>query len=380
MKSLNKIYFDNAATTLIKPKGVAEAVYNAIASEEFANPSRGFYPLSLNSLGLMLDARLEVAKLFSIEDSMRVVFTENITASLNMAIRAFLEPNRHVITTQNEHNSVLRPLFDYIGDVSYVRLKSNGRLNYDDFESMLREDTQAVVLSHASNVSGIVTDIEFIYEFCKKHDLFLIVDGAQSVGCIEVDLNRELPEMVYCFTGHKSLYGPQGTGGMVILTDRKPTQVFSGGSGFDSFNERQPDNVPDIFETGTRNIHSIAGLKAGVEYVNSKGIANIEKDLNQKISYLYNKIKDLEKIELYHDFSGIRTPIVSFNIEGFASEEISEYLVENGIMTRSGIHCAPIHHKVLGTASRGMVRLSLSSFNTYEEIDKVVEIIAQKAV
>lgn len=380
MKSLNRIYFDNAATTMHKPKEVAEAVYHTIASGEFSNPSRGFYPYSMNSLGLVLDTRLAVAKLFSIEDSMRVVFTENITASLNIAIRAYLKSDKHVITTQNEHNSVLRPLFDYVDDVSYVRLNSDGKLIYEDFEKLLKPDTQAVVISHASNVSGIVTDIEFIYEFCKKHNLFLIVDGAQSAGCIEVNLNGELPEMVYCFTGHKSLYGPQGTGGMVILTDRKPTQVFSGGSGFDSFNERQPEVIPDIFETGTRNIHSIAGLKSGVEYVNSKGIKNIETELNEKIQYLYTGLKKFEKIEFYHNFEGTRAPIVSFNVEGFASEEISEYLVDNGVMTRSGIHCAPIHHKALGTASRGMVRMSLSTFNTYEEIEKVLEIIGKKVV
>lgn len=380
MKSLNRIYFDNAATTIHKPKEVAEAVYHTIASGEFSNPSRGFYPCSMNSLGLVLDTRLAVAKLFSIEDSMRVVFTENITASLNIAIRAYLKSDKHVITTQNEHNSVLRPLFDYVDDVSYVMLNSDGKLIYEDFEKLLKPDTQAVVISHASNVSGIVTDIEFIYEFCKKHNLFLIVDGAQSVGCIEVNLNRELPEMVYCFTGHKSLYGPQGTGGMVILTDRKPTQVFSGGSGFDSFNERQPEVIPDIFETGTRNIHSIAGLKAGVEYVNSKGIKNIETELNEKIQYLYDGLKKFEKIEFYHNFEGTRAPIVSFNVEGFASEEISEYLVDNGVMTRAGIHCAPLHHKAIGTASRGMVRMSLSTFNTYEEIDKVLEIIGKKVV
>lgn len=372
---MNNIYFDNAATTLIKPKSVAEEVYRVISSNEYANPSRGFHPYSLNSLNLVLDAREEVAKLFSVNESMNVVFTENVTAALNIAIKSFLERDKHVITTTNEHNSVLRPLYDHIKDISYVEMEKNGNLKYKEFKKYLKPQTQAVVVGHASNVSGIITDMDFIYKFCLENDLFLIVDGAQAAGCIEVNLSEQIPDMVYCFTGHKSLYGPQGTGGMIILTENAPRQVFSGGSGFDSFNKFQPSTVPDIFETGTRNVHSIAGLKAGVEYINKKGILNIQEDLNRKINYLYSNLKDIKGIKLYHDFSGIRIPIISFNVEGYASEEFAKLLADEGVMTRAGIHCAPLHHKAMGTQSCGMIRISLSGFNSFDEIDEAVKII-----
>lgn len=377
---MNNIYFDNAATTIIKPKEVAEAVFNTISSGEFSNPARGFYPFSLNALGIMLDARNEVAKLFQIKDPMKVVFTENITAALNIAIKAFLNPRKHVITTVNEHNSVLRPLYDFVQDISYVGMNLDGTLKYEEFKKFLKPSTQSIVISQASNVSGIVTDMDFIYRFCLENNLLLIVDGAQAAGCIDVNLNRELPEMIYCFTGHKSLYGPQGTGGMIVLTSKEPKQVFSGGSGFDSFNVKQPNVIPDIFETGTRNVHSIAGLKAGVEYINKKGIQNIQNDLNDKITALYNGLKDLKNIKLYHKFDEFRAPIISFNVDGVSSEDFAQVLLKNGVMTRAGIHCAPLHHKAMDTQSCGMVRLSLSSFNTYEEINKVIKIIEKNRV
>lgn len=378
--SMNSIYFDNSATTIKKPDSVAQAVYDAIASAEFANPSRGFYPYSLNSLNLLLDARMEVARLFGVDDLMKIVFTENITASLNIAINAYINATDHVITTVNEHNSVLRPLYNYVKDISYVDMNDDGTLKYEEFKKYLNSNTTAVVVSHCSNVSGILTDMDFIYKFCKENDLLLIVDGAQSAGCVKVDLSGELPEMIYCFTGHKSLYGPQGTGGMVILTNKKPKQVFSGGSGFDSFNKYQPEVIPDIFETGTRNIHSIAGLKAGVEYINSKGILSVERELEEKIAYLINGLGSFKNIEFYHNFDVKRAPIISFNIKNHSSEEISEFLAEKFVYTRAGIHCAPLHHERMGTKSRGMVRMSLSTFNTFEEIDNVLKIIEEKCI
>lgn len=370
-----EIYLNNASTTLKKPPAVAEAVFHAISDQNFANPSRGFNFSSQNAAHTVFNARKTVAELFNITDPRKIVFTENVTAALNIAIRSFVSQNAHIITTENEHNSVLRPLYQH-GNLSFVRLNPDGTLRYKDFIKNLKPETEAVVVSHASNVSGIITDIDYIYEFCRKYNLLLIVDGAQSAGHFKIDLSNK-EDTVYCFTGHKGLYGPQGTGGMIVITDRKAHEVFSGGTGFDSFNHFMPDTLPEIFETGTRNIPAIAGLCAGIKFIQNFGIDKIEKDDTEKINRIIHALKQNKNIELYHNTDVNRVAIVSFNYKGLSSEETEGILSSHKISVRSGIHCAPLHHKAMHTENRGMVRVSLSIFNTDDEIRKFLEIIRE---
>ncbi|MGO1581159.1 MAG: aminotransferase class V-fold PLP-dependent enzyme [Peptoniphilaceae bacterium] len=374
------IYFDNAATTLQKPKEVAQAVFDSINSNMYGNPSRSSHDYSLNSLRVLTKTRIELAKLFGIEDEMRVVFTSNVTTSLNLAIKGFLKNAKHVISSDIEHNSVLRPLYQLEKErceISFVPIAKNGHLELKYLENLIRKDTKALVLNHASNVLGSITDLDFIYDFCINHNLFLILDGAQSAGTLDVKFNkRKYPNMVYTFTGHKSLYGPQGSGGMIILGDIMPEEVFTGGSGINSFDKHQPSLLPDIFEYGTINVHSISGLLEGVRYINKIGIENIEKDLYQMTKYLYKSLEEMSRVILYNELKEKSAPIVSMNLKGISSQELSQILWEKyKIASRGGFHCAPRLHKSMDTENIGMVRFSLSTFNTFEEIDFLLNVI-----
>ncbi|MGO3751961.1 MAG: aminotransferase class V-fold PLP-dependent enzyme [Peptoniphilaceae bacterium] len=374
------IYFDNAATTLQKPKEVAQAVFDSINSNMYGNPSRSSHDYSLNSLRVLTKARIELAKLFGIEDEMRIIFTSNVTSSLNLAIKGFLKNARHIISSDIEHNSVLRPLYQLQKsgcETSFIPIGNNGHLELNSLESLLKKDTDALVLNHASNVLGSITDLDFIYDFCINHNLFLILDGAQSAGTLDVKFNkRKYPNMVYTFTGHKSLYGPQGTGGMIILGDIMPEEVFTGGSGINSFSPNQPNILPDIFEYGTVNVHSVSGLLEGTRYINNLGIKNIEKKLYHMTKYLYNSLKDIPKTILYNELKEKSAPIVSMNLKGISSQELSQILWDKyKIASRGGFHCAPRLHKSMETENIGMVRFSLSTFNTFEEIDFLLNVI-----
>lgn len=369
------IYLDNASTTLIKPESVGIAVMEGINSRHFANPNRGSHEMSLNSLRALYDLREELGELFGVE-ALNVSLCANVTTALNLVLNSLLHRGDHIITSVAEHNSVLRPLnhLKLKGvEVSYLPL-SGDKIDLSFLNKLLQKNTKAVCLTAMSNVSGEITDLKSAADFCKKHGLILIIDGAQAAGTMDLNL-KDFDRTVLCFTGHKSLYGPQGTGGIAVKGDIKFEEVFSGGGG-NSNDEHQNPFMPDIFEYGTINVHSNLGLMAGVKYVKSIGIDKISKDLFELSSYLYKSLKATEGVKLYvgHDYP--HGPIVSFNYKDYSSEEVADILWQKKeIATRAKLHCAPLYHKAMATEVRGMVRVSLSTFNTFEDVDKLIETI-----
>lgn len=369
------IYLDNASTTLIKPQSVGIAVMEGINSHSYANPNRGSYEMSLNSLRALYNLREELGELFGVE-ALNVSLCANVTTALNLVLNSLLHRGDHIITSVAEHNSVLRPLnhLEQRGvEVSYLPLTGD-KIDLCFLNKLLQKNTKAVCLTAMSNVSGEITDLKTAAEFCKKHGLILIIDGAQAVGTMDLNL-KDFDRTVLCFTGHKSLYGPQGTGGIAVKGDIKFEEVFSGGGG-NSSDEHQSHFMPDIFEYGTINVHSNLGLLAGVKYVKSIGIDKISKDLFELSSYLYKSLKATPGVKLYggHDFP--HGPIVSFNYKDYSSEEVADILWQKKeIATRAKLHCAPLYHKAMATDVRGMVRVSLSTFNTFEDVDKLIETI-----
>ena len=365
-------YFDQAATSLKKPRVVADAMYEAICSETIGNPKT-----SLEAGRILYRTREVIKQLFK-ATNYHVVLTKNATEALNIALKGLFHEGDHLITTVIEHNAALRPLYELEEkgvELSFVGCdKQTGVLLYEQFEPLLTKQTKAVVVSHASNVTGNVTDLKWLSDFCQKHQLQLIVDGAQSAGMIAAPLD-DLGIDVFCFTGHKSLYGPQGTGGMCIKKGIEMRPLMTGGSGFATFSKIQPSSLPEALEAGTANVHSIAGLCAAVEWV-------LDADLFIKVSqltkYFFEAVNQIGGVQIYGDHSRLNSGIVALNIKNYDSSEVSDTLFENyQILTRSGAHCAPLMHQHLGTESQGMVRFSFSMFNTLEEVKYAVNAIKE---
>lgn len=365
------IYFDNAATTLRKPETVAKAVFEAINT--LGNPGRGAYDASLEASRVMLDTRQLLARLFGVEEHPeRVAFSMNSTESLNTAIRGTLEKGDTVITTVLEHNSVLRPLYRTVGEDNMIVLgcDENGMVWPEDFKAALEKTdkkVKAIVCTHASNVTGNVLDIKEIGQLARDHGALFIVDASQTAGCLPVDANDA---DIICFTGHKSLLGPQGTGGMYVRDGMDIVPLKTGGSGVQSYLKTAPAEMPAHLEAGTQNAHSIAGLREGVKFILSEGIDNVHKKDDMLAGAFYDEIKDIPGVKFYGDFSlGERAPIVSISIRGIDSGILAFTLSEEyGICARTGAHCAPLMHEALGTQKSGLVRFSFSYFNTIEEV------------
>ena len=381
MKKL--IYLDNAATTLKKPQAVAKAVYNAIASGEIGNAGRSSYSAAYTALQELYNTREIIAKLFNIKNPLNVALCQNGSAALNIALRSLFynADNTHMITTVFEHNSVLRPLYQFReagGGLSICTPDpTTGQFN---IEPLIQKDTKAVVINHASNVIGVIQDLKTIHEVCQKHNLVMIVDMCQTAGLIPIDASQ-FPNSIFCFTGHKGLYGPQGTGAIVVVGNFIFKPVFSGGSGHDSFNQMHPCLMPDVFEVGTMNVPSFIGLNRGVEYVLKKGIENINKKISSLRSYFLKELSKIEGIITYGtNYSSLYSGVVSLNIGKRPSGEVSLNLYEKyGIATRSGAHCAPLLHEYFHTKEQGMVRFSFSSFNTKKEVQLALEALDEIA-
>lgn len=371
------IYFDNAATTLQKPREVAEAVYKAI--QNFGNSGRGASSVSLQASRIIYDTREKIADLFHCSDPAKVAFTSNSTESLNTVIKGVLQPGDHVITTVLEHNSVLRPLYQLEQEgveVSIVPCRENGRLEVSDMEHYVQSNTKAIVCTHVSNLTGNKIDIHAVGQLCRENGWLFLLDASQSAGVFPIDMKEDCISAV-CFTGHKSLYGPQGTGG-ICLGDKitvRPLKV--GGSGIMTFEREHPKAMPTALEAGTLNGHGIAGLNAGLRYVLKQGCERIHEYEVALMKQFYYGIKDLPGIKVYGDFSGWdRAAIVTFNIADYDSAQVSDELSQRfGIETRAGGHCAPLMHRALGTEHQGAVRFSFSNFNTSEEVAVGVEAI-----
>ena len=375
-----KVYLDNASTTFPKPKVVADSIYNYLVNVG-GNANRSNHQNALESNREIFTARERIAKFFNYDKIENVIFTNNITASLNTLIKGSLRVGDHVITSSIEHNSVIRPLIwckeNLNIEIDFVKASSNGFINPNDIENFIKSNTKLVVITHASNVVGTIQPIKEVGEICKKHGIFFIVDTAQSAGTVPIDF-KEINASALAFTGHKSLLGPQGIGGFIIDDDLneicKP--LLQGGTGSLSHEIHQPNFMPDKFESGTLNIPGIVGLSNSIEFINKVGIKNIKEKNSKLYKKLLNGLLDIKNYNVYGDITGNKaTTSLSFNLKGVDTSELSFYLESYGISNRSGLHCAPMCHETIGTFPSGTVRLSISYFNTEEDIDYALSIL-----
>ena len=371
------IYLDNAATTRIKPKVVVEAVAEALTT--LGNAERGTHSASLGASRTVFSTRMKLAKFFNAEGPSNIVFTMNATESLNIAIKGILEKGDAVITTCLEHNSVLRPLYqlrDEGVELSFVSADKLGRPNYEEYESLIKPNTKAIISTAGSNLTGNLVDIKRVGEIAKKHGLIFVVDVSQVAGVFPIDV-KELNIDILCFTGHKGLLGPQGTGGLYVRDGVEVKPYLSGGTGVQTYNEHQPAEMPTRLEAGTLNGHGIAGLDAAIDYINEVGMKSIHDKELALMWKFYNGVKDIEGIKIYGDFDvKDRCPIVSINLSDYESGVVSDELFTRfEIATRPGGHCAPLMHRALGTVDQGAVRFSFSHFNTEEEVDTAINAV-----
>lgn len=375
------IYFDNAATSLQKPETVIKAVTEAMTS--LGNASRGAHSAALGSNRMVYETRELLAELFHIDDPSRIAFTMNATESLNIAIAGIFRPEDHVITTVLEHNSVLRPLYrmeESGTEVSFLQADKKGNISYEELENAIRPNTRAVICTHASNLTGNVLDLEKIGEICEKHRLLFLVDASQTAGIIPIDV-RKMKISVLCFTGHKGLLGPQGTGGIYVAPEINIRPLIVGGSGVQSYLKTQPDEMPARLEAGTLNAHGIAGLHAALSYIIEKGVEQIYQEEHEKTDYFYRMIRNIPDIHIYGDPEAeLHAPIIALNIGDYDSAQVADELMEAyGIAIRAGAHCAPLMHQALGTQKQGAVRFSFSQFNTREELDAGIQALRELA-
>jgi len=375
------IYMDNAATTMRKPQEVIDAVVGAMNS--MGNAGRGAHSASLSASRVIYNTREALARFFGAESPKQIVFTNNSTESLNIAIKGLLEPGDHVVTTMLEHNSVLRPLYEMEKKgVSLTIVKSNlkGTISYEEIEEAVQENTKAIICTNASNLTGNYVDVKRIGEIAKKKGVLLVVDASQTAGVYPIHV-REMHIDVLCFTGHKSLLGPQGTGGLYVREGVGLKPLKSGGSGVLTYSKEHPADMPTALEAGTLNGHGIAGLGAAIEYLEREGIDNIREKELQHMWHFYNGVKNIPGVKVYGDFeTEVRCPVVTINIADYDSSEVSdELLMTYGISTRPGAHCAPLMHEALGTVEQGAVRFSFSHYNTEEEVETAIAAIKELA-
>ena len=375
------IYLDSAATSYHKPDGVARAVAEAIS--HMGNPGRGAHEASLDASRVVYGTREKMAELFGAEEASQIVFTANSTESLNIAIQGLLDPGDHVITTVMEHNSVLRPLYlcqQRGASLTILPFSAAGTVTPEAIEAVIRSNTRMIVCTHGSNLTGDLNDLEAIGRVCKKHHLLFVVDASQTAGVFPIQMDSMNID-VLCFTGHKSLMGPQGTGGMCVRKGVRIRPLLVGGSGIDSYSKIHPQVMPIALEAGTLNAHGIAGLSAALDFI-KKVTPDVIRQREEELTRRFvSQIKSIPGVKLYGNYEQFpRAPILSLNILDYDSGEIADVLAQDyGIMTRAGAHCAPLMHEALGTKSQGAVRFSFSYFNTEEEIDQAAKAIRELA-
>ncbi len=376
------IYFDNAATTMRKPEQVLTAVMEAMGS--LGNSGRGVHSAALAASRVIYDTRAALARLFGAESPQRIAFTANSTEALNMAIKGVLKAGDHVITTALEHNSVLRPLYEMEDrgvELTILDADPLGNICYGDFETAVRPNTKAIVTTHGSNLTGNLLDIGRIGTIAEKYGITYIVDASQTAGVFPIDV-RKMHIDILCFTGHKGLLGPQGTGGIYVREGVQIHPLLCGGSGVQTYLRSQPPQMPTLLEAGTLNGHGIAGLGAAVRYIQQTGLDTIRAQEQALMWDFYQQARTIPGVTVYGDFSSPdRCAIVALNIRDYDSGQVSQALSEQyGIATRPGAHCAPLMHKALGTVEQGAVRFSFSHYNTYEEINIAVSALRELAM
>lgn len=370
------IYFDNAATSFPKPKIVYDEIMDAMVNYG-ANPGRSGHKAALKASRGIFNTRSKISKLLNIKDPMNLTLTFNCTQSLNMGIKGVLKPGDHVITTSMEHNSVLRPIMflEKIGvKHTIVKGDSMGRINPKDIEKSIKPETKMIVTTHISNLTGTILDIEVIGQIAKSHGILYFVDAAQSAGVYPIDVERMNIDML-AFPGHKSLLGPQGTGGLYIKEGIDIIESFQGGTGSTSDSLIQPDIMPDKFESGTPNAPGIVGLGAGVNYILEIGMDNIRKKEEDLTMHFIEEVQKIEGVKIYGPLErGSHAPVVALNIKDEDSSEVSYILDDKyNIAVRPGLHCAPLAHKTIGTFKQGVVRFSFGFENTHDEIEFAIK-------
>ncbi len=378
------IYLDNASTSFHKPDCVFEAVMEAM--HQAGNSGRGSSGEAMEASRLIFDTRYRIAEMFEADGPECVAFTSNATEALNTALFGVLHPEGervHAIATEMDHNSVLRPLYALEKRgmaLTILPADREGKISLADLETSIRPETKVIVCTHASNLTGNRNDIHAIGEIAKKYNLLFIVDAAQTAGVFPISMKKDQIDIL-CFSGHKGLMGPQGTGAICVRPGVKVDPLKVGGSGILTFQKEHPADMPEALEAGTLNSHGIAGLRAALGWIQETGIDRIRQREQQLMWKFYNQVKEIPGVTVYGDFSQKnRSPVVTLNIRGMGSSEVSMILGDDyDISTRSGGHCAPLMHRALGTEKTGAVRFSFSYFNTEEEVDEAARAVKEIA-
>lgn len=371
------IYLDNAATTFPKPAAVTRAVENAMRFYG-ANPGRSGHEMTLKTSEEIYKCRKKAAEMFGANSAQDVAFTLNCTHALNMAIKGAVKPGCHVITSNLEHNSVIRPLYALKEkgvitlDIARV-VPGDSAATVEAFRSLIRPNTSVIVCTHVSNVFGVVLPIAEIGELAAVHGIVFVVDAAQSAGILPIDIQKMHIDCL-CMPGHKGLYGPMGTGMLISTNGDCFSTIIEGGTGSVSQDLAQPEFMPDRFESGTINTAGIIGLSAGLDFVKQKGVEKLFRSELYQTQFLYDGIAAIKNARLYlpRPFAPCYAPVLSFNIDGAASGDIGETLAKEGIAVRTGLHCAPMAHNAFGTLREGTVRLCPCAFTTRKEIEKTI--------
>ncbi|MEI6305696.1 MAG: aminotransferase class V-fold PLP-dependent enzyme [Deltaproteobacteria bacterium] len=373
------LYLDNAATSFPKPEEVYIAVMHAMRNIG-ASPGRGGHRRSVEAGRLLFQTREAIARLFNISDSSRIIFTHSATEALNIAFRGLLLPGDHVITTSMEHNSLLRPLYSLRSqsvDVTAVKAGGDGRVDPDDVRRALRPNTRLIAISHISNVTGVIQEIDLMAAIAREAGALFLLDAAQSAGSKEIDVNK-IGVDILAVPGHKGLFGPQGTGILYVSPSVRIKPLLAGGTGSDATSEAQPDTMPDGFEAGTHNLPGIAGLKSGVEFVMSLGATKIGEKIKLLTNMAAQRLEEIPGITLHNSSDPLhRGGVLSFTVKGMDPSEIAFMLDQDfDIAVRAGLHCAPQAHRTICTYPDGTLRISPGFFNTPEEIAVFSEAIA----
>ena len=371
------IYLDNAATSYPKPQQVSKSIYDFMISNG-SSSGRGSYQRAMQSDFLIYETRKLIGELFNSKDPKKVIFTSNVTESLNLALRGILKENDHVVTSSLEHNAVWRCLktLEKERNITITKVPSTkeGYTNPVDVTKSIKKDTKLIVFTHASNVLGTIQPIKEIGKIAKDNDILFLVDAAQTAGVCNIDVKGDNIDLL-AFTGHKGLLGPMGTGGLIINCDYDINPLKAGGTGGDSAYEYQPDYYPNKLETGTLNVSGIVGLGEAIKFINKESIEKIHSKEKELVAYALEKLKEVKNIEIYgpqnsEDIVGV----ISFNIKSIRAEDaVHELDLKYNIMLRAGLHCAPNAHELIGTKEIGSMRIGIGYFNEKEDIDKLVQ-------
>lgn len=373
------IYVDNAATSFPKPQQVYDEVMNCMETY-CANPGRSSHDMAIKAASKIMEAREGIRELFNISSVLNVIFTSNATEALNIGIKGTLKKGDHVISTILEHNSVLRPLNKLASQgvqLTLVGADEDGYINPNHLRKEIRKNTKLIVVNHVSNVTGTIQRIKEIGKIAREHGIIFMVDASQSAGAISIDVERDNIDIL-AFSGHKGLFGTQGTGGIYIRDEGIIDSFKEGGTGSSSNSMKQPEFLPDKFESGTLNTPGIAGLNEGIKFIKSIGRRNIQQKEEDLLTYLIEEISKMSYVKIYGGISTKnRGAVLSLNVDGYDSSEVGYILNKKGIAVRTGYHCAALIHGILGTTQVGTVRISPGYFNTYEEMEDIIKVLRE---